>query len=226
MHQPADNVSTESEIRSQGPRKREGTVFASWFPASIAAATICAAYVEVHGEASPLAVAWAATFLFFVVEEDLRRRRIPNWLTLPGLGFSVLLSVLAAGWLGLASALLGAGLAFAIFFPLFLLRWMGAGDAKALMVLGALWGPGALLGGVWWMLLAGGAMALACLVARGGLRDLLRRWMASLWASLVLRRPTYLPPGPASPARGGVPFGLAIGLGAVAYWMWGVPWIG
>ena len=105
----------------------------------------------VRGVPSPT-VWWAAAFLFLVVEEDLRRRRIPNWLTFPGLGIALAAATWAGGGSGLLAALLGAGLALAIFFPLFLLRCMGAGDAKALMVLGALWGPGTLLGGLWWMM--------------------------------------------------------------------------
>ncbi len=150
---------------------------------------------------------WAAAFLFLVVEEDLRRRRIPNWLTFPGLGIALAAAAWTGGGSGLLAAVLGAGLALAIFFPLFLLRCMGAGDAKALMVLGALWGPEALLGGLWWMLVTGGLMALGVLLARGALWDVVRRWRLSLWTSVVVRQWTYIPRRMDRPPKGAFPSG-------------------
>jgi len=80
---------------------------------------------------------------------DLRWRRIPNWLVaagmLLGLGLNALLADFsifgavagAGGWLG---ALKGFGVAFAVYFPLYLLRAMGAGDVKLMMAIGAIAG--------------------------------------------------------------------------------------
>jgi prepilin peptidase CpaA len=167
---------------------------------------------------------WAAAFLFFVVEEDLRIRRIPNWLTLPALVVALGLGVWTGGWSGASTPFLGAAIAFAVLFPMFLWRGMGAGDVKALMVLGALWGPIHLLASLWWMLVVGGLIALAVAAVHGVLTDLVRRWALSLWASLVSLRWTYFAPPVKSRAPIGVPFGVAIALGAAAYQYSRLPW--
>jgi len=61
---------------------------------------------------------------------DLRSRRIPNWLTVPGLVVGVAANAMLGGWSGLKTSLLGTGLAFALLLPFWLLRSLGAGDLK------------------------------------------------------------------------------------------------
>ena len=118
----------------------------------------------------------------------------------------------------------GAGVAFGLLFPLFLFRALGAGDVKALMVLGALWGAGALLGSLWWMIVAGGLVAIAIAALAGGLPDIVSRWKLSLLTSLATRRLTYFRPATESGAGAHIPFGVAIAIGAAAHQYWGVPW--
>src|ERR1700730_13088461 len=88
---------------------------------------------------------------------DLRYRRIPNWLVLAGVLVGLALNLLLFGLTGLTRAALGMGLALLIYFPLYLLRAMGAGDAKLMAAVGSMVGPGnwivvfvakAVLGGV------------------------------------------------------------------------------
>lgn len=71
---------------------------------------------------------------------DVRVRRIPNWLTAPafvaGTAFSAL-TVRNGLWLSLA----GAACALAVYFPLYLLRGMGAGDVKLMAAVGSICGP-------------------------------------------------------------------------------------
>jgi prepilin peptidase CpaA len=181
-----------------------------------------AGFFWAHNEAPSPAIWWAVGFLFVVVEEDMRTRRIPNWLTAPALVVSLLLCTWFGGWSGVGTSLLGAVTAFTVLFPAFLLRWMGAGDVKALMVLGALWGPLILLATLWWMLIAGGLLALVSAGAQGRLLKILRSWGDSLSMSLASRRPVYK--GTDSVASG-IPFGVAMGLGAIAYGFWGLPWV-
>lgn len=170
------------------------------------------------------ALGWAAAFLFLMVEEDVRRMRIPNWLTLPAL----LLAIGHAGWFGglagVTAALAGAALGFALLLLPFAVRWIGAGDVKAVMVLGALWGAGAVLGLIWWMIVIGGALGVAILAARGGLLDAGRRWLHSAALLVSARKLVYFGPEPGSAATGGLPLGVAIGLGVAAYQLWGAPW--
>ena len=116
---------------------------------------------------------------------DLRTRRIPNWLVLSGL----LLGFLLNGFLflgpGLLHAAAGFGLALLIYFPLYLLRGMGAGDVKLMAALGAiagwrLWLSIFILSG-----LLGGVLAVVLILAKGQFRRTL--WNVGFILSELLR---------------------------------------
>src|SRR5712671_8035569 len=72
---------------------------------------------------------------------DWRSRRIPNWLTVPGLIFGVAVNSALTGWHGTRLALEGAILALVLLLPLVLLRALGAGDWKLMGAVGAFLGP-------------------------------------------------------------------------------------
>jgi prepilin peptidase CpaA len=167
---------------------------------------------------------WAAAFLFFAIEEDVRSMRIPNWLTGPSLLGALVLATIHGGAAGLGASLLGAGVALGILFLPFAFHALGAGDVKAAMVLGALWTAESFIPALWWMVTAGGVMAIVLLATRGQLGDLLRRWTQSFVTSVRTARLTYIPPA-AGAAGTGLPFAVAMGLGAAAYQIWGTPWI-
>ncbi len=193
---------------------------------SHAVALLVSAALLASAQEAPLpALGGAAVFLMLAVEQDVRRMRIPNWLTLPALLGALGYAGFAGGLLGLGTALFGALTGFAILFVPFLLRWLGAGDVKAVMVLGALWGAPVLLPVLWWMVVAGGLLALAVLITRGGFLDLLARWRDSARITFATRSWTYFQPQAGSVAAGGVPFAVAIGLGAAAFQLWGTPWL-
>jgi leader peptidase (prepilin peptidase)/N-methyltransferase len=82
-----------------------------------------------------LVLAWLATLSRY----DIRRRRLPNWLTLPGAGVILLTGAVAGR--GLA-ALAGAAALMALYLLVHLLAptGMGAGDVKLAIGLGALTG--------------------------------------------------------------------------------------
>ena len=58
---------------------------------------------------------------------DWRLRKIPNWLTIPGLLAGMILSA-ALGLPGLKASLEGAGICLAVLLPFVLMRALGAGD--------------------------------------------------------------------------------------------------
>lgn len=105
---------------------------------------------------------------------DIRSRRIPNWLTLSGiiLGFA-LNAVLAYPWPleGLKHSGLGLVFAFAVYFVLYLIHAMGAGDVKLMAAVGAI-----LASPFGWFklfivtALIGGVFALVLLLSKGRLR--------------------------------------------------------
>ena len=189
--------------------------------AGLVSAVVCAGLIS----STPLPVfGWAAAFLFFAVASDVRFHRIPNWLTLPAL----LAALLASPWAGATSgpleAVLGAALGFALLVGPYALGGMGAGDVKALMVLGAWLGPETTLGASAWAVIAGGVFGLIVLTLRGELISYKQRWGRTLIGSLKLRRIYYEPPTAGSIASGGIPFAAAIAVGLAAQWYGGSPW--
>lgn len=92
---------------------------------------------------------------------DLRERRLPNWLTLPGA--AVILAIAAVLGRG-AGALVGAAALFGLYLLIHLLspRAMGGGDVKLALGLGALTG---MCGADVWVLAAIGAPLLTAVCA-------------------------------------------------------------
>jgi prepilin peptidase CpaA len=97
--------------------------------------------------------------------EDLRRRTLPNWLTVTGLAAGLGLAALH-GWHGLWLAAAGAAIGFAVLLPLFWMRGMGGGDVKLMAAFGALLGPSAVLPAAALAAIFGALLAAAVLVAR------------------------------------------------------------
>src|ERR1700722_10475408 len=105
---------------------------------------------------------------------DIRFRRIPNWLVLTGLVLGLGLNTFLLRWSGARASLLGIGLAFLIYFPLYLLRGMGAGDVKLMAAIGAIVGAANWFGIFIVSALLGGIAAILLLLSRGKLLN-------SLW---------------------------------------------
>jgi prepilin peptidase CpaA len=105
---------------------------------------------------------------------DFRFRRIPNWLCLAGVVAGLAVNTWLSGLAGLKSSAMGLGLGFAVYFVLYLLRAMGAGDVKLMAAIGSLAGPDAW---IWIFLFAcilGGVIAIVLLLAKG-------RVSATIW---------------------------------------------
>jgi prepilin peptidase CpaA len=98
---------------------------------------------------------------------DWRSRRIPNWLTVPGLLLGVTAHTLLSGWHGTLTSLEGAGLGLLILLPLVLLRGLGAGDWKLMGAVGAFLGPVLLLFVLLGSFLASGLMAMVQMTRAG-----------------------------------------------------------
>ena len=61
---------------------------------------------------------------------DVKTRRIPNWLSLSGVVLALALNTFLGEVDGLWFALKGLGVAFVVYFVLYLLHGMGAGDVN------------------------------------------------------------------------------------------------
>lgn len=91
---------------------------------------------------------------------DVSTSRIPNALTFAAAALALVFHVAAPSGLGVTHALLGLAVGLAVFFPLFALGAMGAGDVKLMAAVGAWvgWNP-VILVAVYGSV-AGGALAL------------------------------------------------------------------
>jgi prepilin peptidase CpaA len=108
---------------------------------------------------------------------DWRWRKIPNWLTVPGLILGIGANAIAAGWPGAKASLEGAGLALALLLPFVLLRGFGAGDWKLMGTIGAFLGPMGLLRALLVSCIVSGLMAYVHLVRLGRFMDTLRNML-------------------------------------------------
>jgi prepilin peptidase CpaA len=91
---------------------------------------------------------------------DVRSRRIPNVLTFSTVALGLALNAALFGLDGLRDSAQGTGLGLLMLAPLFVLRWMGAGDVKLMAAIGALKGPEFVLFACLWAAVFGGAIAL------------------------------------------------------------------
>jgi prepilin peptidase CpaA len=109
---------------------------------------------------------WAITLAFTIWAGwlDWRTRKIPNWLTIPGIVAGVGVHFIIWGWHGALVSLEGAGLALLILLPFVLLRSLGAGDWKLMGAVGAMLGPAGLLAFLYVSALVAGVMALATVI--------------------------------------------------------------
>ena len=147
---------------------------------------------------------------------DWRYRRIPNWLTIPGLVVGIGVNTVASGWHGAKDSLLGALVGLGLLLPFVLLRSLGGGDWKLVGALGAFLGPGTLVTVLLVTVFVAGFMALALIIYKRRVVQAARNIGRMLAALFSLRLP-----GPEltldSPESLKVPFGVAVALTVILY---------
>ena len=147
---------------------------------------------------------------------DLRSRRIPNWLTVPGLAIGVTANTVLNGWGGLKTSLLGVLVGLGLLLPFVLLRSLGAGDWKLAGALGAFTGPGILVDLLILSVFVAGAMAVGLVIYKGRVRQTLSN-IGHILVSLVTFR---LPASRVSlddPDSLKVPYGVALAVTVLTY---------
>ena len=174
------------------------------------------ARVSEHWTRSVIASAALTTLLGLGVWFDLRCRRIPNVLTVAGLGAALVLrGMLGVG--ALVDGVEGAGLALLLSLPPFTLRMLGGGDVKLLVAVGGFMGPVRLIGAFLMIALVGGVLALLEALRRRALGEVVSRSFAMVkylaWFGRFGYRPTLESQGAMT-----VPYGLAIGVGSLVWW--------
>ena len=147
---------------------------------------------------------------------DLRWRRIPNWLTVPGCLLGIALNSIAAGWRGTRESLLGSGLGLLVLLPFVLVRSLGAGDWKLVGAIGAFLGPERLIAVLFLTILIAGVMAgVLVLWKRRG-----RQTLANIGRMLATLASLHLPGRDLSldnPESLKIPFGVAASIAVILY---------
>jgi prepilin peptidase CpaA len=147
---------------------------------------------------------------------DWRSRRIPNWLTVPGLVLGIAVNSWLHGWPGAKDSLLGAALGLALLLPFVLINSLGAGDWKFVGALGAFLGPQNLLTVLLLGILVNGVIAAIMIVRKKRVRETVRNLGRMLAAFLSLHLP-----GPDlsldNPDLVKVPFGVAVAIATIIY---------
>jgi prepilin peptidase CpaA len=114
-------------------------------------------------------------------------------LTFSAAAGAVLFHLATGGWSAAGWSLAGLFLGAALFFPMFALRGMGAGDVKLLAAIGAWLGPGQVAAVALATSIVGGAIAIAVALAHG----YLRKALTNLYLVLVHWRIAGVRPLPA-----------------------------
>jgi prepilin peptidase CpaA len=130
-----------------------------------------------------------ASIVLIAAVFDIRYRRIPNWLVLTGILFGFLLNTFLFGGTGAAASFLGGGLAFLIYFPLFVIRGMGAGDVKLMMAVGFVVGPANWLGILFSTAVLGGLFAVILLLRWGQLAQTMHNLLFILGQLMQFKAP-------------------------------------
>lgn len=150
---------------------------------------------------------------------DVRSHRIPNWLTLSGAAFGLVYSAFVPfyGQHGFLWSLGGWTVCFALLFPLWMMRIMGAGDVKLMAMSGSLLGLGDIHHALLFSLAAGGALAIGFALWHGKLRLMLGnvgRMLRVGSVAVVLGMPAGMATS-GWESIGKLPFGLAIATGTI-----------
>nr|WP_275983806.1 A24 family peptidase [Paenibacillus hamazuiensis] len=118
---------------------------------------------------------------------DLKTMKIPNVLTVSGVGLGLLVHSFADGWNGLLYAFAGAAAGFGCLLLLYWMKALGAGDVKLFAAIGAIGGAGFALSCLMYsVVFAGGAALIIWLLQRKAHR--LAQRLAVLAANLLMLR--------------------------------------
>lgn len=152
---------------------------------------------------------------------DLRSRRIPNALVASGMAAALMFQIFIPGGGGWTAWLFGALTGFALFFPIYMVRGMAAGDVKLMAAVGAFVGPLTALHIALATFLIGGAWGLAVII--------FNRKVRATWTNLRAIAETLLMRARGLDASfsdkpyesvGRLPYGVAIALGTAMAMFW------
>jgi len=154
-----------------------------------------------------------AALLVCACVSDVQRRRIPNsvvaLLAVTGVAYTAASSVTVGH--ALLISLGGLLLGLSLWAPLYIVRWLGAGDVKLFAAAGAWLGPARTLEGAFIGAFAGGVLAIVWMVVAYGLTA------TAATTTLVIANPRKIVNhGVDAKSRRAIPYGVALAIGAMA----------
>jgi prepilin peptidase CpaA len=164
----------------------------------------------------PLVLGLAVALAITAGLMDWRSRRIPNWLTVPGLLVGIAANSIASGSGGLKTSLLGAGLGLLLLLPFVFVRSLGAGDWKLAGALGAFAGPSILVDLLVVSVFVAGIMALGLVIYKRRLKETLRN-IGRLLGSLLTFRMPAAEVSLDNPQSLKIPYGVALAVTTLGY---------
>ena len=152
---------------------------------------------------------------------DIKTNRIPNLLVFAGIVFAVLYNGFYPAYLrenGWLVGLVGTGVGFIVFLPLYLLRAMGAGDVKLMAMVGAFLGPWPAVLAILWSSVAGGVLALGLLLWTGNVRRGFNNVISLMRGNLLTAPIGHVDlQVSAAVSAGKLPYAVAIAAGTIAF---------
>jgi prepilin peptidase CpaA len=166
-------------------------------------------------EGSTIAIGGGAIFALLLLcacVSDIQSRRIPNsiaaLLAVTGIAYSVVASPTPGHALLISFG--GLSLGLVLWLPLYMVRWIGAGDVKLFAAAGAWLGPTRTLDGALIGAFAGGVLAAVWMVFAYGL------WETAATAALAIANPRKIVNhGVDTKSRRAIPYGIALAIGAM-----------
>lgn len=146
---------------------------------------------------------------------DVRSNRIPNWLTYGSLVAALFLRTALGGWRDLIQGLAGMALGGGVFFLLFVIRGMGAGDVKLMAAVSAWVGFHRTLTVLVATALAGGVLAVIYMVFYKQVADTIRNIGELLRFHLTSGVRSHPELNLQDPKTMRLPYGLAIAIGTL-----------
>jgi len=132
--------------------------------------------------------------LLIAMINDVRFRKIPNWLTLSAVILSMGYHTSTKGLSGFVFSAQGVGVGMAALAIPYLMGGTGAGDVKLMGGIGSLLGPkGAFIATIF-IFLMGGIYAIVLLIVHRYFKEAMKRYWSILKTFLLTRKIVYLPP--------------------------------
>ena len=147
---------------------------------------------------------------------DLRTHKIPNTVTFPAMLMAIAYFSAVHGWDGMLFSMGGAGAGVALLLLPYIMGGMGAGDAKLMGAVGACLGAERTLEAFLIIALMGCLYAVLVIVFQ---RRRLKGYYKQLWLTVqgMLLTRHYIPVETVQDERPKVYYGVAIGVGTLAY---------